>query len=535
MYLSLRLSQRPRRGLPIITAVNLLKAAYTVSLLTLVSRITGLLREVLVARYFGASAWTDAFNVAFRLPNLLRRLFAEGAFSQAFIPILAQSRAQDSEAANRKLVDDVATSLAWILAAVSLIGVLLAPVLVFITASGLHPAAFDAAVWMTRLMFPYAGLISLVALSAGILNTWKHFTIPSLTPAVLNLSVITAAILLHRMMHPPIYALAVGVMVGGVLQLALQWPALRRYAVLPRMHLNFLAAWRSPGVKRVIRQMLPASMAVSVAQVSLVINTQIASHLQPGSVSWLAYADRLMEFPTALLGVALGSVLLPSLSRAHAADNPLGYSQLLDWGLRLTLLLALPCAIALGVFAKPLIAILFNYGHFNAFDVGQTTTALRAYGLGLLGLVGVKILAPGFYAKRDVRTPVKLAIIVLVGTQLMNLAFVPWLAHAGLALAISCGALLNAVLLFHGLRKRGSYKPEPGWAAFSAKIALAQIPLALILYWGASHFPWDNWTGPFGHWKRLGMAFGLMAAAATAYFSSLALTGMRPRDFLRRE
>ncbi len=515
--------------------MNLLKAAYTVSLLTLVSRITGLLREVLVARYFGASAWTDAFNVAFRLPNLLRRMFAEGAFSQAFIPILAQSRAQDSEAANRKLIDDVATALAWILAAVSLLGVLIAPALVFLTASGLHPQAFDAAVWMTRLMFPYAGLISLVALSAGILNTWKHFTISSLTPALLNLSIITSAIVLHRVMHPPIYALAVGVMVGGILQLALQWPALKRYAVLPRIHLNFLAAWRSPGVGRVVKQMLPASMAVSVAQVSLVINTQIASHLQPGSVSWLAYADRLMEFPTALLGVALGSVLLPSLSRAHAADDPQRYSKLLDWGLRLALLLALPSAVALGLFAKPLISILFNYGHFNTFDVDQTTTALRAYGLGLLGLVAVKILAPGFYAKRDIRTPVKLAIVVLVGTQLLNALFVPWLAHAGLALAISCGALLNAALLFHGLRKRGSYKPEPGWAGFAARVVLAQLPLAAILFWGAGHFHWADWTGPAAHWLRLGTAFSLLIAGGISYFAALALLGLRPSHFLHRE
>ena len=515
--------------------MNLLKAAYTVSLLTLVSRITGLLREVLVARFFGASAWTDAFIVAFRLPNLLRRLFAEGAFSQAFIPILAQSRAQDSPEANRKLIDDVATALAWILAAVSLLGVIVAPLLVLLTASGLHPQAFDAAVWLTRLMFPYAGLISLVALSAGILNTWKHFTISSLTPALLNLSVITAAILLHRVMHPPIYALAVGVMAGGVLQLALQWPALRRYAVLPRIHMNFLAAWRSPGVKRMVKLMLPASLAVSVAQVSLVINTQIASHLQPGSVSWLSYADRLMEFPTALLGVALGSVLLPSLSRAHAADDAERYSKLLDWGLRLTLMLALPSAVALSVFAKPLIALLFNYGHFNGFDVDQTTAALRAYGLGLLGFVGVKILAPGFYAKRDVRTPVKLGIIVLLGTQALNIVFVPWLAHAGLALAISCGALLNAALLLRGLCKRGSYAPEPGWSLFAFKVALAQLPLALILLWGASHFAWVDWNGSAAHLIRLATAFGLLTAAALSYFTALALLGLRPRQFLHHE
>lgn len=515
--------------------MNLFKAASTVSLLTFVSRVFGLLREVLIARYFGASAWTDAFNVAFRLPNLLRRLFAEGAFSQAFIPILAHSRENDSAEDNRRLIDDVATALAWILAAVSLVGVLAAPVLVWLTAAGLHPGAFDAAVTMTRIMFPYAGLISMVALSAGILNTWRHFTVPALTTTLLNVGIIISALTLRHVLHLPVYALAIGVLLGGVLQLAVQAPALKAYAILPRIHLNFLAAWRSPGVRQVVRQMLPASLAVSVAQLSLIINTQIASHLQPGSVSWLTYADRLMEFPTALLGVALGAVLLPSLSRAHANGDAARYSGLLDWGLRLTLLLALPCAVALALFARPLMAILFNYGHFSAVDVNEAAAALRTYGLGLPGLIGVKILAPGFYARRDVRTPVKLAITVLIATQLFNLIFVPRLAHAGLALAISCGALLNTALLFTGLVRRGSYRPGPGWGGFAARVLLAQLPLAAVLAWGAGHYDWTAWGGAHAHLLRLATAFGLMGAAAAAYFATLAALGMRPAHLLQRE
>ncbi len=513
--------------------MNLLKTASTVSLLTLVSRVLGLAREIVVARYFGASAWTDAFNVAFRLPNLLRRLFAEGAFSQAFIPILAQSHAQDSPEDERRLLDDVATTLSWILTGVSLAGVLAAPALVYLTAAGLHPAAFEAAVQMTRLMFPYAGLISLVALSAGILNTWRHFTVPALTPALLNVAIITAALALHRDLHPPVYALAVGVICGGVLQLAVQLPALRRYARLPRVHLNVVAAWRSPSVRRIVRQMLPASLAVSVAQLSIIINTQIASHLRPGSVSWLSYADRLMEFPTALLGVALGAVLLPSLSRAHADGDSARYSSLLDWGLRLTLVLALPSAVALGLFAQPLMAILFNYGRFNAFDAAQSALALRAYGVGLIGLIGVKILAPGFYAKRDLRTPVKLALIVLVTTQALNLVFVPRLAHAGLALAIACGALLNAALLLHGLLRRGSYRPRPGWGGFALRVVVAQLPLAAILGWGAAHFPWVDWHGH--DLLRLGTAAALMLAGAAGYLGALLLLGLRPAQFLHRD
>jgi putative peptidoglycan lipid II flippase len=512
--------------------VNLLKAASTISLLTLTSRITGLLREIMVASYFGASGWTDAFNVAFRLPNLLRRMFAEGAFSQAFVPLLSQTRQTKTAAQTQELVDQVATALLWILAAISLAGVLLAPVLVWLTASGLHPAAFDSAVWMTRLMFPYAGLISLVALSAGILNTWKHFAVPAVTPALLNLSIIGAAVALHKLVQPSIHALAIGVMLGGVAQLAVQWPALRRYAVVPRLRLHFVAAWRSDGVHRVVKQMLPASLSVSVAQVSIVINTQIASHLHAGSVSWLAYADRLMEFPTAILGVALGSVLLPSLSRAVACDDVAKYSTLLDWGLRLTLVLALPSAIALLLFAQPLVSMLFNYGRFDHADVLATASALRAYGIGLIALIGIKILAPGFYARQDLRTPVKIALLVLLCTQLMNLLFVPWLGHAGLALAISLGAMLNASLLLRGLRKRGLFQPQPGWRLYARKIVLAQLPLAALMLWGASALHWGR---AHGDALRLGQGLGVLLAAALVYFATLRLLGFRLRQFMHSE
>jgi putative peptidoglycan lipid II flippase len=512
--------------------VNLLKAASTISLLTLTSRITGLLREILVATFFGASGWTDAFNVAFRLPNLLRRMFAEGAFSQAFVPLLSQTKQTKSPEQTRELVDQVATALLWILVAISAAGVLLAPVLVWLTASGLHPQAFDAAVWMTRLMFPYAALISLVALSAGILNTWKHFAVPAVSPALLNLAIIGAALTLHKLVDPPVYALAIGVMLGGVAQLAVQWPALRRYALVPRFRLSFIRAWRSEGVRRVVQQMLPASLSVSVAQVSIVINTQIASHLAPGSVSWLAYADRLMEFPTAILGVALGSVLLPSLSRAVASEDAVKYSTLLDWGLRLTLLLALPSAVALLIFSQPLVSMLYNYGRFDHTDVLATSSALRAYGIGLIALIGIKILAPGFYARQDLRTPVKIALVVLVCTQLMNLLFVPWLGHAGLALAISLGALLNASLLFRGLRRRKMFQPQPGWARFAAKVALAQIPLGALLLWGAVALPWDRAHGDV---QRLGLGLGLLAASALVYFATLRVLGFRLRQFIHSE
>ncbi|MEO7151067.1 MAG: murein biosynthesis integral membrane protein MurJ, partial [Burkholderiaceae bacterium] len=395
--------------------MNLLRAASTISMLTLASRVTGLARDVITAQLFGASALMDAFNVAFRIPNLLRRLFAEGAFSQAFVPILAVTRAREGDEATRRLIDAVATVLFWALLLTCGLGVVVAPVVVWLMASGL--ARFDAAVLMTRVMFPYIGFMSLVALSAGILNTWKRFAVPAATPVLLNLALILAALLLApwfgRHGIEPIYALAAGVMAGGVLQLAIQVPALWRIGGLPRIGLapaSLRSAWRHPGVHGVLRQMAPALIGVSVAQLSLLINTQIASHQGVGAVSWLFYADRLMEFPTGLLGVALGVVLIPQLSSAQGRGDFAAYSGLLDWGLRLVLLLALPCAVALLVFPHALVGALFQRGAFNAHDVAQTVSALRGYGVGLVGLIAVKILAPGFYARQDVRTPVRIAV-----------------------------------------------------------------------------------------------------------------------------
>ncbi len=517
--------------------MNLLKAASTVSLLTLASRVTGLVREQLIAATFGASAATDAFNVAFRIPNLLRRLFAEGAFSQAFVPILAAARERDGDAATHALVDAVGTVLLWALLATSVVGIAGAPVLVWLMAAGL--ASFDDAVVMTRIMFPYIACMSLVALSAGILNTWKRFAVPAATPVLLNLAVIAAAWGLAPRFAAwgwaPIHALAVGVMGGGVLQLAVQWPALRRIGIVPRFGLTFgrlRAAWHHPGVRRVLRQMAPAVLGVSVAQLSLLINTQIASHVGVGAVSWLTYADRLMEFPTALLGVALGVVLLPQLSAVQARDDMAGYSDLLDWGLRLVVLLALPCAAALLVFPQALIAVLYHYGQFTPRDVEQTVWALRGYGVGLLGLIAVKVLAPGFYARQDIRTPVKIAIVVLVATQAMNAVFVPFFGHAGLALSIGLGALVNATWLLVGLRRRGLYRPAPGWGVFALRVAAATALLTAALAWAAHGIDWIALRAQ--PWQRAGWMALVLAGVAVLYFATLAATGLRPRAFLRR-
>ena len=521
--------------------MSLFKSAFTVSLFTLASRITGLLRELLIASSFGASAMTDAFNVAFRIPNLFRRLFAEGAFSQAFVPVLAASKAQHGDEQTHLLIDRVATLLMWALLVTCALGVLAAPALVWAMASGLkqEPRGFEAAVVMTRWMFPYIGFMSLVALSSGILNTWRRFAVPAVTPVLLNMAMIVAAgwgaPYFKAKGIEPVYALSVGVMVGGVLQLALQVPALLRLGLLPKIRFSWAAvkaAGAEPGARRIATLMVPALLGVSVAQISLLINTQIASHLTPGSVSWLTYADRLMEFPTAMLGVAIGVVLTPQLSTAKAANDALAYSAMLDWGLRIVVVMAVPCAAALLTFSIPLVATLYHYGAFTDRDVGQTTAALMGYGVGLVGLVAIKVLAPGFYASQDIKTPVRIAVAVLVITQLLNLALVPALAHAGLALAIGMGALINALWLLVGLIKCGSYTPLPGWRVLLAQVLGASALLGSFLLWAADRFAWLALKTAY--FQRIGLLAACLTASAAIYFISLSLSGLQLRQLIRR-
>ena len=499
------------------------------------------MRELLIASTFGASAMTDAFNVAFRIPNLFRRLFAEGAFSQAFVPVLAANKAQHGEAQTKLVIDQVATLLTWALLLTCVLGVAGAPFLVYAMASGLKqdPRGFEAAVFMTRWMFPYIAFMSLVALSSGVLNTWRRFAVPAATPVLLNIAMIAAAwfgapwFKAHGI--EPIYALAVGVMVGGALQLAVQVPALLKLGLLPQISLNWAVAkqsWAQPATKNIVKLMLPALLGVSVAQISLLINTQIASHLTPGSVSWLSYADRLMEFPTAMLGVAIGVVLMPQLAAAKAAEDAAKYSGMLDWGLRIVVLLAVPCAAALLTFSTPLVATLYHYGAFTDRDVAQTTTALMGYGAGLVGLVAIKVLAPGFYASQNIKTPVQIAIVVLVLTQLLNLVFVPYLQHAGLALAIGIGALVNALCLLVGLMRRGSYQPLPGWSLFTLRVLAATALLAAFLWWAASAVSWVALKTEA--LQRIGLLALVLCAAAAIYFIALWMSGLKLKQLLRR-
>ncbi|MDR6152380.1 putative peptidoglycan lipid II flippase [Acidovorax delafieldii] len=521
--------------------VSLFKAASTVSLLTLVSRITGLVRELLMASVFGVSAMTDAFNVAFRIPNLFRRVLGEGAFSQAFVPVLAATRAEEGDDGAKALIDHVGTLLAWTLVLLCIAGVLGAPWMVWAMASGMKqsPQGFDAAVTMTRWMFPYIGFMSLVALAGGILNTWKKFAVPAASPVLLNialiLSITLGAPLFARHGIEPIYAQAAGVMLGGLLQLGIQVPALLRLGLLPRIGVRWSAiraAWADPTTRKVARLMLPALLGVSVAQVSLLINTQIASHLATGSVSWITYADRLMELPTALLGVALGVVLMPQLASARAKQDDERYSAMLDWGLRLVVVLSVPCMVALLVFAKPLVAVLYHYGAFADRDVQQTTLALAGYGVGIVGIVAIKVLAPGYFAKHDMRTPMLIAVAVLVFTQMMNLVLVPYLQHAALTLSIGVGAVINATWLLVGLLRRGSYRPLPGWGRFALQVVAASALLAVLLAWGAQHFDWVEMKAQ--RLQRIGLLAAMIATAAVLYFGALWAAGLKLRQLLRR-
>ncbi len=511
--------------------MNLLNALAKVGSMTFISRILGFVRDTLIARVFGAGMLSDAFIVAFKIPNLLRRISAEGAFSQAFVPILAEYKSQRTFDETKTLVNRVATWLAIILVVVTLLGMLAAPFLVSIIAPGfrVNPEKMQLTIDLLRITFPYIFFISLVSMAGGVLNTYNKFGIPAFTPVWLNVAMISAVLFFADSFAEPIKVLAWAVFVGGFLQLIFQIPFLKQIGLLPKFDFH----WNDDGVWRILRLMGPAVLGVSVAQISLIINTVFASFLKTGSVSWLYYADRLMEFPTGVLGVALGTILLPSLSKAYSAKNEREYSELLDWGLRLTFLLAAPAAVALAVLATPLVITLFFYGKFTALDVAMTQQALIAYSLGLIGLILVKILAPGFYARQNIKTPVKIAIFVLIVTQMMNFLFVFALdfKHAGLALAIGLGACLNASMLYYQLRKAQLFQPKAGWALFFIKLLIALIVLGFVLFFAMGDVSaWLNYSII----KRLFWTAGLVTIGGASYFATLFILGFRPRDYMRR-
>ena len=522
--------RRSRRRQETTLPSRLFRSTLVVSTLTTLSRILGYVRDVLFASLIGASGGiaADAFLVAFKIPNFLRRLFAEGAFSQAFVPVISEYRVKRSHAEVRALVAAVSGMLGGVLALVTVAGVVAAPVLVAVFAPGFldDDAKYGLAVEMLRITFPYLLFISLTALAGGVLNTYGRFAVPAFTPVLLNLAIIAMALWVAPHVERPVFALAWGVFLGGAAQLALQVPPLARLGLLPRPRLD-----RShPGLRRIMVLMIPALFGVSVSQINLLLDTLLASFLANGSVSWLYYADRLVEFPLGIFGISLGVVILPALSRAYSKGTPDVVSDSLDWALRWVMLIGVPATAGLILLAEPILMTLFNYGAFNLADVRMAGLALVAYAIGLVGFILVKVLAPGFFARQDTRTPVKVAVIAMVSNMVMNLMLIFTLAHVGLALATALAAWINGGLLYGMLRRDGTYRPGTGWPLFALRVGVAAAAMAGLLWLGVPGL--EHWAG-LDVAGRAGTLVLWVGAAIAVYAVVLLLSGLRVGELLR--
>lgn len=513
---------------------QLIKSTAMVGVMTLVSRILGFIRDMVIARYFGADAATDAFFVAFRIPNFMRRLFAEGSFAQAFVPMLSDYRENSDRAGLKLFLDRASGSLALLVLLISLAGVIAAPLLILLFAPGFlgQEGQFDLSSAMLRITFPYLFFITLTAFAGGILNASGRFAIPAFTPAVLNMVMIVAAIWLAPLMPVPVTALAWGVLFAGMAQLALQLPALMAAGLLPRPRFGF----SDPDVRRLLKRMAPAIFGVSVTQVNLLVDTLIASFLMSGSVSWLYYSDRLVEFPLGVFGVAMGTAILPHLARSHAKKDDAGFSKAIDWGLRWVLLIGLPATVGLMVLAEPLMSTLFQYDEFGSRDVTMAGRSLMTYSTGLIGFIAVKILASGFNARHDLNTPVRHGVYSMLANLLLCVVLVYPLAkfdygHAALALSTALAALFNALLLLHRLIKDGIFQPRPGWLAYLLRLLLGNGALGLFLLYFTADLPWEAWGGR----ERVTWLMVWIAAGGSVYFATLGLVGLRPAQLKLKE
>lgn len=505
---------------------TLLRSTSLVSIMTLISRLMGFARDMVIAYLFGTQSGMDAFTVAFKIPNFMRRLFAEGAFSQAFVPVLSEYQKTRNVEDVRAFLSRIAGGLGTVLSILTVIGVLAAPFVIYIFAPGFGHADDRTvlATEMLRLTFPYLMLISLTAMAGAILNTYGYFGVPAFTPVLLNISMILAAVYLSPHFNHPIVALAWGVLIAGILQLLFQIPFLRHRGLLVKPSV----VWSDPGFRRVLKLMVPALFGVSIAQINLLIDTIFASFLAEGSVSWLYFTDRLTDFPLGVFGVAIATVILPHLSRRHAEQSIEKFSLALDWGLRLLLLIGVPSALGLAFFAVPLIASCFAYGKFNSLDLLQTQKSLITLGLGVPAFMMVKILASGFYARQNIKTPVKVgAVAMLINTGLCALLVSP-LAHAGLTLASTIAGYINCGLLFCLLKRRGIYKPCLGWRRFILQLLLANVVMSLYLFYMAGDVTfWMEKTT----FIRITLLLANILAAAVIYLLCLVLCGMRPSEF----
>ncbi len=507
-------------------AGGLMRSGLVVGVMTMVSRVMGLVRDVVVATLFGAGNGADAFFVAFKIPNFMRRLFAEGAFNQAFVPVLSEYATRGSKREVRELLDAVAGSLTAVLALITALAMLAAPWLVWVFAPGFgrDPAKLALTADMLRLTFPYLLLVSLTAFAGSVLNTWNRFAVPAFTPVLLNLSLIGAAVLLTPLMSEPAMALAWGVLIAGFAQLAFQVPFLARLGLMPRPWPNFAHS----GVKRILILMAPALFGVSVSQINLLLDTVLASLLTPGSVSWLYYSDRLVELPLGVFGIAIGTVILPALSKRHAEQSGEHFAAMLDWAVRAVLLLGLPAALALAILAEPLLISLFHYGAMTEHDIVMAAMSLRAYAFGLVAFMLIKVLAPGFFARQNTKTPVKVGIIAMVANMVFNLILIWPLAHAGLALATALSAFLNAGLLGWLLHKQGVLVFQPGWGRYAVQLVGGCVVMSVGLAWLAPE--WQQWL-EWGVATRVQWLALLVVVGAAIYFAWLAALGVRPRHF----
>lgn len=531
----------PRPGQPDairrrISGLALFRTTSLVSAMTLVSRILGLVRDVVLARFFGASLVMDAFLVANRIPNMLRRFFAEGAFSQGFIPVMSRYRERHAHEEAREFVDAVAGTFGIVLFVITLVGVIGAPLLVLIVAPGFigDGGDFDLASMMLRFTFPYLFFVSLTAFAGGILNTYGRFAVPAFTPVILNVVLIAAAVWLSPRLDQPGMALAYAVFIAGVLQLAFQIPFLKRIGTLPRPRW----APSHDGVRRAVRLMLPAIFGSSVAQINVLLSGIIASVLGVGSISYLYYSDRLMEFPLGLFGIALATVTLPYLSRLWANNEREDFSNTVDWSLKLAVLISVPAAIGLFVLAEPLISTIFFRGEFDAADVHMTALALRAYALGLVGFSLVKILAPAFFAREDTKTPVRIALIALAVNLLLSIVLAWHLTgagfegpHVGLAVATSVAAILNAMLLYRGLRLENALRHGPGWGVLLLQVSIANAGMWALLLWLERPVAW--WLAAALPERTAWLATSVAGGTMT-YVAILLVLGLRPAKFSLR-
>ena len=503
---------------------HLLHASLLVGSMTMTSRVLGLIRDITIATYFGSSSAADAFFIAFRIPNFLRRLFAEGAFAQAFVPVLSEHKTLHTQKDVKKLIDHVTGTLGLILLALTALGIIAAPIIIYIFAPGFyhHTEKLHLATHMLQLTFPYLLLISLTALAGAMMNTYGHFALPAFTPTLLNVSLITVTIWLTPYCTPPVVALAWGVLIAGLLQFGLQIPFLVHYGLLPRPKWG----WKTPGVQKILKLMAPALFSVSVSQINLLLDTILASFLQTGSISWLYYSDRLVELPLGVFGVAIGSVILPSLSQQHTQQSTQHFSTTLDWALRTILLIAIPATFALLVLAEPVLSTLFHHGVMTDRDVYMASGSLRAFSLGLTAFMLIKVLAPGYFARQKTKIPVQIAIKALVANMILNLLFIWPLAHVGLALATSLSAMLNAALLYHGLRKEAVFVPQPGWNRFILQLLLASgTMLATLIYLRVSTAQWLTYSA----YHQVMQLSTYVIIGLFVYTGSLLLVGLRPK------